>query len=420
MIPTPPSPQMEPSPGLRKGFSSGAHRVVAPEVTLARFQPLMPLLGITRIADVTGLDHIGLPVVMVTRPNARSLAVAQGKGLSLAAAKASGLMEAIESYHAEHITLPLRLATYKELCFSHRMIDVAGLPRLARREFHGDMRALWIEGTDLFDGGPRLLPHSVVHTDFTLPLPPDSGAFVMSSSGLSSGNHVLEAVCHAIAELIERDAVTLWRAGGPTSALATRLDLDSVDDPACRELLARYDAAGVSVEVWDITSDVGVAAFHAVILAREPDLGRRIGPMGGMGCHPSRAVALLRALTEAAQSRLTFVSGARDDLVRPRLTEQAYLHAHARFHERRSASGARRRFSEVPTREHERFEEDLRFLLTGLRRVGCEQVVVVNLSKPELGVPVVRVVIPGLEVLDDLPGYVPGKRALTAREEAVS
>lgn len=420
MMPTPSSPHVTPSAGLRKGFSSGTHRLVAPEETLARFQPLMPLLGITRIADVTGLDHIGVPVVMVTRPNARSLSVAQGKGLSLAAAKASGLMEAIESYHAEHITLPLRLASYKELCFSHRMIDVAGLPRMAHREFHGDSRALWIEGTDLFDGKPRLVPYSLVHTDFTLPLPSDSGAFVMSSSGLSSGNHLLEAVCHGVAELIERDAVTLWRARGPTSASATRIDFDSIDDPACRELLARFDAAKVSVEIWDITSDVGVAAFHAVILGREKDLLRRIGPMGGMGCHPSRSVALLRALTEAAQSRLTFLSGARDDLVHPRLAEEAYLRAYARFHERREAHGARRRFEDVPTQENERFEDDLGFMLAGLHRVGCEQVVVVNLSKPELGVPVVRVVIPGLEVLSDLPGYVPGKRALSAREEAVS
>ena len=48
-----------------------AHRTVSPEETLARMTPLMPVLGITRIADVTGLDHIGVPVVMVTRPNAR-------------------------------------------------------------------------------------------------------------------------------------------------------------------------------------------------------------------------------------------------------------------------------------------------------------------------------------------------------------
>ena len=409
-----------PPPGLRKGFSSGTHRLVPPEETLRRMAPLMPLMGITRIADVTGLDHIGVPVVMVTRPNARSLSVAQGKGLNLAAAKASGLMEAIESYHAEHITLPLRLASYKELCGSHRMIDVPALPRYARGSFHPDLRTLWITGVDLFDGGPRILPHALVHTDFTLPFPPGTGIFFMTSSGLSSGNHPIEATCHGVAELIERDAVTLWRARGEARQRETRLDLDSVDDPACREVLARFAAADVSVEAWDITSDVGVAAFHAVILDREPNPGRAIGPMGGMGCHPSRAIALLRALTEAAQSRLTMISGARDDLLVQRLDEQAYLRAHARFHERRAADGPRRSLTAVPTRENERFEDDLGFMLEGIRKAGCEQAVVVNLTKPELGVPVVRVVIPGLEVLDDLPGYVPGKRARAARAEVPS
>lgn len=60
-------------------------------------------MGITRVADVTGLDRIGIPVVMVCRPNARSLAVSQGKGIDIEAATVSGLMESVELYHAEHI-----------------------------------------------------------------------------------------------------------------------------------------------------------------------------------------------------------------------------------------------------------------------------------------------------------------------------
>ncbi len=79
----------------------------------------MPVLGITRIANITGLDSIGIPVTMVCRPNARSLAVSQGKGLDLVAAKVSGLMESVETYHAETITLPLKIATYEELRYTH-------------------------------------------------------------------------------------------------------------------------------------------------------------------------------------------------------------------------------------------------------------------------------------------------------------
>ncbi|KYF86628.1 hypothetical protein BE20_00300 [Sorangium cellulosum] len=98
-----------------KGYLAGTHRQVPPEETLRRVRRLMPVMGITRIANVTGLDNIGIPVVMVCRPNSRSLSVSQGKGLDLPTAQASGLMESVEAYHAERIDLPLKLASYEEL-----------------------------------------------------------------------------------------------------------------------------------------------------------------------------------------------------------------------------------------------------------------------------------------------------------------
>jgi len=79
-----------------KAFRRGTHRAVAPAETVARVRPFLAAMGITRVANVTGLDHVGIPVVMVCRPNSWSLAVSQGEGLDLAAAEASGLMEAIE------------------------------------------------------------------------------------------------------------------------------------------------------------------------------------------------------------------------------------------------------------------------------------------------------------------------------------
>jgi YcaO-like protein with predicted kinase domain len=133
--------------------------------------------------------------------------------------------------------------------------------------------------------------------------------------------------------------------------------------------------------------------------------------MGGMGCHPAREIALARALTEAAQSRLTLIAGARDDLVTQRLASDAYLRAHAAFHAERLAPVPHRRYSDVPTRVHARLDEDLAFLLGRLREIGCGQAVAIDLTRPEVGIPVVRMVVPGLEVLNDLPGYSPGRRA---------
>jgi ribosomal protein S12 methylthiotransferase accessory factor len=166
-----------------KRFLSGTHRFVSPDETVARIRRLMPVMGITRVADVTGLDIIGVPVVMVTRPAARSLSVSQGKGLTLAAAQASGLMESVEHWHAEHIQLPLKLGTVNELRFRHRLLDVSALPRLSIGAFHDNLRLFWITGLDLMESAPTWVPFEIVHTDYSLPLIVGTGSFLMSSSG---------------------------------------------------------------------------------------------------------------------------------------------------------------------------------------------------------------------------------------------
>src|SRR5207247_6341783 len=106
------------------------------------------------------------------------------------------------------------------------------------------------------------VPFEVVHTNYTLPLPTGSGSFMMSSNGLASGNHLLEAMSHGICEVIERDASTLWQVQSEEARARTRLDLDTIDDPSCRAVLARYREADVAVAVWETASGVGLAAVH--------------------------------------------------------------------------------------------------------------------------------------------------------------
>src|SRR5438105_3859247 len=88
-----------------KVLREGTHRSQNLDETLRFVLRLAPIMGITRVANVTGLDPVGIPVVMVCRPNSRSVAVSQGKGIDLASARASGVMEAAELYHPETMTL---------------------------------------------------------------------------------------------------------------------------------------------------------------------------------------------------------------------------------------------------------------------------------------------------------------------------
>jgi YcaO-like protein with predicted kinase domain len=394
---------------VAKGFRDGTHRVVPPDDTLRRITPMLRAMGITRVANVTGLDVIGVPVVTVVRPRSRSISVAQGKGLDLVAAKVSGLMESIENYHAERIALPLTLASYDEMRARARTVDVQGLPRVDGATFDPDARILWVEGREVMTHEPIRLPFEIVHADYRLPLPTGSGAFQMSDSGVASGNHPLEALSHALCELIERDALTLWQYLPEESRRARALDLDTVDDPHCRQVLEKFEGAGVRALVSDITSDVGIAAFHCTVVDAEPSRWRPLAPVSGAGCHPCRAVALLRALTEAAQARLTVIAGARDDLG-VALYQLAEGDDSAQGVLAQADVRPRRDFRRVPTRATSTIGEDVAWELRRLHAVSINEVAVVDLTLPEFGIPVVRAVVPGLEGARDAPGFTPGRR----------
>jgi ribosomal protein S12 methylthiotransferase accessory factor len=407
------SPSDGPAP---KSFRGGTHRLIAPAETVTAVGRSTTLMGITRVANVTGLDCIGIPVVMVCRPNSRSLAVAQGKGVDLDAAKASGLMESVENYHAEHITFPLKLCSYEELRYTFCVADVTQLPRPRDGLFDPNQPLLWIEGHDLLHDEPVWVPYEAVHTNYTLTYRTGTNSFVASSNGLASGNHLLEAISHGICEVVERDASTLWAMLSEVAQRTTRIDLDTVDDPLCRAVLEKFDRANVAVAAWETTSEIGIPAFECSIVDRADHRMQNLYPATGSGCHPARHIALLRALTEAAQSRLTAITGSRDDMYRreyerfgdPDLSREQGTDA--RVH------GATRTFA-GPSFDGETFEDDVAWELERLRAAGIGRVVVVNLTKPEFLLPVVRVVIPGLEYLSSHEIYQPGKRARCVAEQ---
>lgn len=399
----------EESPDLPKAFRNGTHRQQDPVATLARIKPFLGTFGITRVANVTGLDRIGIPVTMVCRPNSRSVAVSQGKGLTLAAAKASGIMESIELWHAEHMQQPLRYCSYREIQRAGRVVNVERLAGRLRSRFHSNLPILWVAGYDLLARQESWLPFECVTMDSTLPLPAGAGCFLGTSNGLASGNNLLEAMSHAICEVVERDATTLWRARGASETHEDLVDLASVNDWACREVLQHCAAAEVQVLAWNITSDTALPAFAALITELGVPQPIRVTAIG-YGCHVDRGVALLRALTEAIQSRLTYISGSRDDLFRREYEDNIRTRQSiGRFWEMLQ-TGQGQPFQSIPTYNTETFNDDVTLQLARLKAVGIEEVVAIDLTDPSINIPVVRVVVPGLEGPDSDPDYVPGER----------
>jgi ribosomal protein S12 methylthiotransferase accessory factor len=371
----------------------------------------MDVFGITRIANLTGLDRTGIPVIMVCRPNARSSAVFHGKGIDIATAKASGLMEAIETWHAEYVQLPLRFGSVADLR-AFTLANVEGLPRMPGGRFHPDLPILWVEGVDLISGHAVLVPFETVHMNGTVSGLPGAGCFAASTNGLASGNHLLEATSHALCEVIERDATSLWHMLHPSLQDERRLDLATVHDDASRAVLDRLEQADLDVAAWETTTEVGVPAFECMALDRTGEISH-VGK--GAGCHPTREVALLRALTEAVQVRTTYIVGSREDIWHADY-HQATLDGRVR-HARALIRDVKRMrdFRTTGHYDFDTFEEELTWLVDRLKAAGIRQAIAVDLSRPEFDLSVVRVVVPGLEGSDHLPYYVPGLRAQEVR-----
>lgn len=355
--------------------------------TLAWIRPLLPRFGITRVANITGLDRIGIPVWICIRPNGRSLSVSQGKGTTSELAQVSAVMESIECHHAEHVRPPDLVASHRTVRRRHDVVAPRRLQPGIRWKAYDDSRPIaWIRGTDLASGEDVLVPHVRVDLDWSR-AHGDAGLFLVTSTGLASGNEREEALCHAIFEVIERDAEWRWDRLPAAAQRATELCAESVEEPMLRHLLDHFADAGLAVYMWDMTSDVCIPVYYCSI--KETNPFGAIQTFGGSGCHLSKEIALSRALTEAAQSRLTFIAGSRDDLF-PDVYEPA-----------QDTSGAAASSPTLDFRTRKSpylgatFAEDLSTTLDLLHAAGFPRVIAVDHTKPEFGIPVVAVVVPG-------------------------
>lgn len=287
----------------KKVFRTGTHRVRLPEDTWELIEPLFGDYGITRVADVTGLDVLGVPVAMSVRPLARTLSVSQGKGYNLLLAKISAAMEAMELWHADFHHPPLTHGAVPagELELPYR---IEQLSTDADALFNRNTPLDWVDAVGLGSRAKVPMPARVVT------LPADQRSWVppglrWSSNGLAAGNTYAEACLHALYEIIERDAVTRRIRGEPV----TYVEPASIDDPSCADLIGWITAAGATLRITRVPGRFDVPCFGASVWS--PEFAT---VCLGWGAHLDPGVAVSRAVTEAVQSRLTVISGARDDL----------------------------------------------------------------------------------------------------------
>ena len=380
------------------------HRICEPGETVARLRPKLETMGITRLADITGLDRIGIPVAQAVRPMGRSLSVAQGKGRTIEAALASAAMEAVETWHAEFADLELLSGSAADLASAgHTLLDLDALvpgrpPAPEEREARAREPIRWARGRDLFHGGTVLVPFDTVHLDLTRPA--DASFLPRSSNGLAGGNTPDEAIASALHEVIERDCMADFAGLDRLSQGARRID---VEDIAGRWLpvawmIGAIRESGLTIELFDMTNDLGIPAVSARIY--ETPGGTPAGEVApgasGAGCHLDPEIAVIRAITEAAQSRLTKISGVRDDLQGHRYVPSPAANFAERLHLMTDIAQARVTPFAYRDRSTSTAEDDIAQLVASLKECGISQAACVELTRADLGIPVVRVIVPGL------------------------
>lgn len=272
-------------------------------------RPFFRQLGITRVARQTDLDDIGIPCYASFRPTSRTLSTNQGKGVGDDDAMASAVMEAVEFAVAEQPRSIQLEASLDEL--REREAVVFWPLRLLPPGFvlPTDKPIRWLRGQGLTSGLPCLVPLDCVslsaHAD-------DLPGICQSTNGLASGNTRDEAIFHALCELVERDGMTKWLLLSQAARNRTRFNPATLGDAVLDRLVERVVNAGKSVAFFDQSTDIGVPVVTAVM--SEVTAGTRFELAAGSGAHLDAAHAARRALTEAAQTRVTSIAAARDDI----------------------------------------------------------------------------------------------------------
>src|SRR5918997_6806385 len=197
----------------KKWSNEGTSRTKPASETLPKAFQACQRIGVTRLADITNMDRLGIPNYSAVLPGTEDyIWVYSGKGTNRQNAKASALMESIERY----CSLPsgnngrryIR-GTAKELSESYVVIHPDDMIEPLNFQYNERMIMDYLEGVDLFTKKAVLVPAPLVLFRYS-PSGPSVNPFAFHhTNGLASGNVLEEAICHALCEVIERDAASI-------------------------------------------------------------------------------------------------------------------------------------------------------------------------------------------------------------------
>lgn len=357
--------------------------------TYRKLLPYLNRLNITRLADLTDLDEIGIPIVNATRPEAdeSQITSTQGKGSTRLEAMVSALMEAVERHCGARV-VSLRRESVRTMRESREAF--LGPAELSVADWPDDAAVEWVAATSFGTAKTVWIPAAEVYFPYVAPQQMFR-TVCPSTTGLAAGNNCDEALLHALFEVSERHAVSRLHEGGS----AFLVDLERLTDSKARPLLDRFDAAKVKVIALDLSALTVLPTYLVLTLDHcwpgPPQI------IGGQGAHLHAGIALSRALAEAAQSRIVALLGSREDLHRhAKAWLPGFEETEERFELLRS-HGAQGGIVGLPALPRlMSTAQAVGQLLDRLAGAGFANGVWKNLSDPNIAISVVRVCIPGL------------------------
>jgi oxazoline/thiazoline synthase len=401
-------------PGARLVMTSGGYRTVSSRATVARNRKhVSPLTGVVKRLERIEADlpmntnyfaqhNFSAPAQNVDELRSGLSGGSFGKGSTAEQAEASALMEAIERYsglfQGDEIRMKRRFTDFAPgdailpndiLLFSDAQSrpdptqDDSGESQIAPASFDPAAKIEWSPVWSLRDQRFKYIPTSLLYFFYSGP-----AAFQADSNGCAAGNTVEEAIVQGFLELVERDAYAIWWYNRSQRA---EVDLSQFDDSYVRDLHSQLADTGRKLWVLDVTSDLGVPTYVAILHWMQ---NGQENIEFGSGAHFDKRIALLRTLTELNQFLSIGLMGggtgekpSLDGVTPLRLAEYPFLTPGAAP---AFQSGSAAEFGPLDnTRDQALACVDI------ARRAGLD-FLVLNQTRPDVEVPVVRVIVPGL------------------------
>lgn len=373
-----------------------------------RDRALLQALGVTRIARVTGLDRSGVEVACAVRPLGHVLQVCNGKGEVFEQAAAGALLEAAELWGAERVDpAELVFGSREEVAASFEG-EVWGAEELgsagaldAGPLWSARTRCAWRRGVELFNGAAVLVPARAVHCP--PPGAPPLGPAVVrwSSNGSGAHPHRAGAILHALLEAAERDqlARALPEGFAPAAIEQAMIAPGSLRRAAPRTArwIEALGARGFDVHLFDLSGPgrLGLPVAGALLVERS---GGPVGLTAGYACALGRDEALLAALLEAAQSRLTDIHGAREDVRASDPGADEALIGACRCAKPRRSAGEMPQVRASGKGGEGGAARSVEKVLARLSAAGFARAAAFDLAPPRFPVHIAKVVVPGMKV----------------------